>query len=186
MDEFIAAFMIAVVGGATVAALLSVFVILLPGLSGSTARVIETMPGRSFALGAVNFIFFFAVGLVLSRIGDGIGGFFGGLFTLVALIIFIVLLLLLSIGLGSLVRLISERGKAQSPVSMSQSPQPMGQLFRAAALLVAGGLAPLAGWFVLTPLAMFIGLGATIISLVQWLGGRFSKPAAPPTPEKPV
>jgi hypothetical protein len=177
MEELFAAFFVAVVGGAAIAALLALVVILLPRLSGTTARTLETMPGRSLALGAVNFIFFFAVAVVLSRIGDGIGGFFGGLFSLAALIISVVLLMLLSMGLGALVRLISERTNSQSPLAA-------GQLYRSAALLVGAGLAPLAGWFVLTPLAIFIGLGATIIALVQWLSGRFSRSSATPNPEK--
>jgi hypothetical protein len=167
MEERIGALLIIIAGGAATAALLALMVILLPNLSSRTSRTMETMPGRSLVLGAINFIFFFAVAFVLSQIGNGIGGFFGGLFSLVSLIISIVLLLLLSIGLGGLVRLISERTNDSKPVSM-------GRLFRAAVLLVGASLAPLAGWFVLAPLALFTGLGATIIALVQWLGGRFS------------
>jgi hypothetical protein len=170
MEEFIGAFLIALTGGATIAALLTLMVILLPSLSGATARVTETMPGRSFVLGAINFIFFFGVAAVLSQIGQGIGGFLGGVFSLIALFISLDLLLLLSIGLAGLVRLISQRTNDSQPLST-------GHLLRAAVLLVGASLAPLAGWFVLTPLALFIGLGATIIALVQWLGGRL--PARP-------
>jgi hypothetical protein len=170
MEEFIGAFLIALTGGATIAALLTLMVILLPNLSGATARVTETMPGRSFVLGAINFIFFFGVAAVLSQIGQGIGGFLGGVFSLIALFISLDLLLLLCIGLAGLVRLISQRTNDSQPLST-------GHLLRAAVLLVGASLAPLAGWFVLTPLALFIGLGATIIALVQWLGSRL--PARP-------
>jgi hypothetical protein len=152
-------------------------VILLPNLSSQTARVTETMPGRSFVLGAINLVFFFGVAVVLSRIGEGIGGFFGGLFSLMALFIALALLLLLTMGLSGLARLISERGSDSPPLST-------GRLFRSAVLLVAAGLAPLAGWFILTPLALSIGLGATIITLVQWIGGRFSRNKSTPTPDK--
>ena len=168
MEEIFGALFIAIVGGATIAALLSLMVILLPNLSGATARVTETMPGRSFVLGAVNFIFFFAVAAVLSQIGNGIGGFFGGIFSLTALFIALDLLLLLSIGLAGLVRLISERTNESQPLAT-------GHLLRAAVLLVGASLAPLAGWFVLTPLAFFIGLGAAIIALVQWVSGQFGR-----------
>ncbi len=179
MEEIFGAFFIAVVGGATIAALLTLMVILLPNLSGATARVTETMPGRSFVLGAVNFIFFFAVAAVLSQIGEGIGGFFGGIFSLTALFIALDLLLLLSIGLAGLVRLISERTNESQPLAA-------GHLLKAAVLLVGSSLAPLAGWFVLTPLAFFIGLGATIIALVQWVSSRFSRKSTASTAEKAV
>ena len=172
MQELIGAFFIAVFGGATIAALLVTVVILLPNLSSLTERVLETMPGRSFALGAINFIFFLTVAAVLSQIGQGIGGFFGGLFSLTALTIALILLLLLTIGLAGLVRLIGERMNDGRTLSTAQ-------LLRAAALLISAALAPLAGWFVLTPLALFTSLGAIIIALVQWSGKRFfSKPPA--------
>lgn len=167
MEEQIGALIIAVVGGATLAALLALLVILLPTITGKTARTMEMMPGRSFILGAINFTFFFGVAFVFSQIGDGVGGFFGGLFSLGSLIIAFILLLLLSIGLAALVRLISERTDDNKPFSG-------GRLYRSAVLLVGAMLAPLAGWFVLTSLALFIGLGSTIITLVQWVGGRFS------------
>jgi hypothetical protein len=127
----------------------------------------ERMPGRSFFLGGINFIFFFGVAFVLSQIGDGIGGFFGGVFSLIALIISLVLMLFLSMGLSGLVQLVSERTNDGRPVSL-------GNIFKTAVLVVGAGLAPLAGWFVLTPLALFIGLGATILALFQSVGGRFS------------
>ena len=167
MEERIGGLILLIASGATLAALLALMVVLLPSLSNRTARTMETMPGRSFVLGAINFIFFSAVAFVLAQLGDGIGGFFGGIFSLTALFIAIILLLLLSVGLAGLVRLISDRTNDGKPVSV-------GQLFRAAVLLVGAGLAPLAGWFVLTPIALFIGLGATIIALVQWMGGRVS------------
>ncbi|MFZ0544879.1 MAG: hypothetical protein WAM60_05550 [Candidatus Promineifilaceae bacterium] len=167
MQDPIRAILVFIVSGATTAVLLSLMVILLPKLSSLTARTIETMPGRSFILGAINFIFFSAVAVVLSRIGQGIGSFFGGLFSLMALAISLVLLLLLTIGLSGLVRLISERINESKPLST-------GHLLRAAVLLVGAAFAPLAGWFVLTPVALFIGLGAAIISLIQWISGRIS------------
>lgn len=167
MEELISGLITGIAGGITTAVLLALMVILLPNLSGRTSRTMETMPGRSFVLGAINFIFFFAVAAVLAQIGQGIGGFFGRLFSLAALVIAIVLLLLLSIGLAGLVRLISERTNDSRPLAV-------GHLLRSAVLLVGGALAPFAGWFVLVPLALFIGLGATIIALVQWVGGRFS------------
>jgi hypothetical protein len=167
MEERIGGLIVLIASGAALAALLTLMVVLLPNLSNRTSRTMETMPGRSFLLGAVNFIFFSAVAFVLSQIGNGVGGFFGGIFSLTALFISIILLLLLCIGLAGLVRLIGERTNDGKPVSL-------GQLFRAAVLLVAAVLAPLAGWFVLAPLALFTGLGAAIIALVQWLGGRFS------------
>lgn len=167
MEELISGLITAVVGGATLSALLALAVILFPNMSRNTARIMERMPGRSFFLGGINFLFFFGVAFVLAQIGDGIGGFFGGLFSLTALIISIVLLLLLSLGLVGLVRLVSDRSDDGRPVSL-------GHLFKSAVLVVSAGLAPLAGWFVLTPLALFIGLGATILALFQSVGGRFS------------
>jgi len=38
---------------------------------------------------------------------------------------------------------------------------------KTAVLLIAGGLVPLLGWFVVTPILLLIGLGAGIIALVR-------------------
>jgi hypothetical protein len=174
MEELVAGFLIAVFGGATTAALLTLVVILLPNLTRQTTRVTETMLGRSLILGTINFIFFFGIAIVLSRIGDGIGGFFGGIFSLIALFIVLALVLLLSVGLSALVRIISERSNESRPVTN-------GRLFRSAVLLVGAALAPLAGWFVLAPLVLFISLGATILALVHWVGARLPRNASPKT-----
>lgn len=171
MEERIGGLIVLIASGATLAALLALMVVLLPNLSNRTARTMETMPGRSFVLGGINFVFFSAVAFVLAQIGEGIGGFFGGIFSLTALFISMILLLLLSVGLAGLVRLISERTNEGKAVSV-------GQLLKAAVLLVGAMLAPLAGWFVLTPIALFVGLGATIMALVQWVGGRVSSRAS--------
>lgn len=167
MEELFGILITAIIGGATLSALLALVVILFPNMSSRTARTMERMPGRSFILGAINFIFFFGVAFVLAQIGDGIGGFFVGIFSVIALIISVVMLLLLSVGLSGLVSLVSERSNDGRPISL-------GHLFKSAVLVVGAGLAPLAGWFVLTPLALFIGLGATILALFQSAGSKVS------------
>ena len=150
---------LAIVGAvATVIALLVTLTLFMPRLTGRVSEAERKMPVRSFALGFVNFLFFFVLAAVMAQIGESIGGAFGGFFTLLAVTIALFILSLMSIGLAGLVALLSER--------LGGEPTP-GRTLRAALLLVAAGFAPVVGWLVLTPLALLTGLGATIIALIR-------------------
>ncbi|MCI0397636.1 MAG: hypothetical protein L0332_34055 [Chloroflexi bacterium] len=161
MGELIGALILAVAGGGTVAALLATLSLLMPGLAGRAAHALDAWPGRSFLLGAVNFLFFLAVAFILAQIGGNLPGGLGGLFNLAALTIALGLLLLAMIGLTGLVALLAERMSGGAPPTA-------GRTLRAGILLVAAALAPVAGWFVLVPLAILAALGAAIIALAQW------------------
>lgn len=61
MARIVNATILALAAGATIVALLTTLSLLAPGLSQRTAHVLERMSGRSFLLGSVNFLFFFAI-----------------------------------------------------------------------------------------------------------------------------
>ena len=158
MEDLFVGFVAVAGAAATIIALLVALTFFMPGLSGRIANAEHKMPVRSFVLGTVNFLFFFAVAAVLAQIGESVSGAFGGFFTLLAVTITLFMLSLMSIGLAGLVTLLSER--------LGGEPAP-GRTLRAALLLVAAGLAPIIGWLIFTPLALLTGLGATIIAAIQ-------------------
>ena len=109
MVRLISALLIALFGGATIVALLVTVSLLIPGLSDRSSRTMALMPGRSFILGAVNFLFFFAVAAVLAQIGDALPGPLGGLFGLAALLLALLILSMMAIGLSGLVLLLAKK-----------------------------------------------------------------------------
>lgn len=163
MARIVNATILALAAGATIVALLTTLSLLAPGLSQRTAHVLERMSGRSFLLGSVNFLFFFAIAAVLAQIGDSLGGPVGDLSTILALLISLFILSLATLGLVGMVLLLGQR------IGVG-APDTVGRTIRAGILLVAAGLAPVVGWFVLTPLALLTALGATIIALAQRAG----------------
>jgi hypothetical protein len=159
MSEVVSMLALVLGSAATIAALLTVIAFLLPGFVGRCRRALETMAGRSLAVGAVNFIFFAAVAGLTAIIGAELPEPLRGLFNLGALIILLLLLALAAAGLAGLVALLRDR------VSLATSP--FAGMMWAGVLLVAAALAPIGGWFVLAPLALLVSLGAAIIALVQ-------------------
>lgn len=143
----------------TTASLLAILVFAMPGFMGRLRNTLENLPGRAFAVGLVNFIFFTLIAAIASQIGDSIGDFVGGLFNLSALCILWVLLLLMSVGMaGFLSRLI--HGK---------TPPTVNQTWRMGFLLVLAMLTPVIGWFIIGPIIFVTGMGAVILTLVLQL-----------------
>lgn len=162
MAELLSAILVALASGATIVSLLVTITLLFPGLSSRASHIQETMPGRSFFLGGVNFLFFFAVAAVLAQIGEQFPGGLGSLFGLAALILVLIILTIMIFGLAGMVNLLADRTSTQ--------PVTTGRKLGAAALLVAAGFAPVIGWFILTPIVLLTGLGAGIIAIVQGFG----------------
>ena len=165
MGEIIAAIIIAIMGGVTIVALLVTLTYLLPNRVNRTAHILEAMPGRSFIIGLVNALFFGILAAVFIQGGD-----FGGL---LALLLMLALLGVSSIGLTGVLQVLRQR------VYPQPEPSLLVVNLKTAVLLVAAGLAPLIGWFVLTPVLLIMGLGAAIIVLVQ------RQPKKAPTPPDP-
>ena len=168
MAQLFSAITLALVSGATIIALLVTVTLLFPGLSIRAAIIQGTMPGRSFFLGAVNFLFFFAIAAVLAQIGEQIPGGLGSLFGLAAATLVLLILTVMTFGLSGMVNLLADRINVQ--------PVTIGRKLGAATLLVAAGFAPVIGWFILTPIVLLASLGAGIIAIIQGFGSESSQP----------
>jgi hypothetical protein len=141
--------------GATAAALLTILVFLLPGKTGRARHALETGPGRSFVIGLVNFVFFGAIAALLNQGGDFLG--------LISFLLLLALFGLTLIGMGGLLSLLRHR---LYPLGSERSSLPR-ETINAAILLLLALLTPVAGWFVLAPMLLLLGLGAGIIALIQ-------------------
>lgn len=122
-----------------------------------TRAVADAMPGRAFAVGLVNFLFFGAITFILFTLANQIGNdFLRGLLTLPALFFLAALSAGLSFGLAGMVQLVGERlAAAQTEIRRT--------VWGALALSFGSSL-PFVGWFGLLPYVGLLGLGAFIVS----------------------
>lgn len=126
---------------------------------GKTQTVIDQTPGRSFGLGMVNFLFFGSIAFVLLSIAENTGPFIKGLLTIPALLILTFLIALSSIGLTSMVKVLSER--------IFPDLNSWKQIVWGSVVLCFAGALPFVGWFLLIPFILFISIGAAILGIVQ-------------------
>jgi hypothetical protein len=124
-----------------------------------TKNVIDQTPGRSFGLGMVNFLFFGAIAFALLSVAENTGAFIKGLLTIPALIILTFLTILLSIGLTGMVKILSER--------IFPDLTSWKQIAWGSVVLCFACALPFIGWFLLLPCVAFIGIGGTILGIVQ-------------------
>ena len=124
-----------------------------------TKMIVQSMPGRSFGVGLVNFVFFAVIAMVLLSVAENTGPFIKGILTIPAVIILMVLAILLSFGLAGTSNLIGERIFPDLP-AWKQS------LWGTVCLALACAL-PFVGWFLLLPYVGFIGVGAVILGFFQ-------------------
>lgn len=129
---------------------------LFPRRIAKTRAAADLMPGRSFAVGLVNFLFFGALTLVIFALANNIGNeALRTLITLPALLFLTLLGLGLSFGLAGMVQLVGERlAPAQSHFRRT--------LWGTLALSLGSSL-PFVGWFLLLPYSGLVGLGAFIV-----------------------
>jgi hypothetical protein len=165
MGEIVGLILVISGSAASAAALLVLTIFLIPRRVNHTRQVIGVTPGRSFIIGLVNAIFFLVIAVIFAQGGEG--------GRLLALIILLALLALAAIGLAGMTLLLRERiypdtTKAVTGLSAS---------VKTAVLLVLAGLLPFIGWFVLTPILLLVGLGASIIVLLRRDGRQPSKTA---------
>ena len=141
---------------------------LFPKRTAKTQSILNLMPGRAFAVGLVNFVFFLSVGMVFLIIADRVENLIKAILFIPALIIFTALAVTLSFGLTGMVQLIGER---IAPAQSLWRRTLWGTL-----LLGIGCAVPLVGWFLLLIYAACTGIGAFITSFFQ--------PDRPPLPKE--
>lgn len=164
--EMLGLVLLIVFGGATLIALLNVIGLILP-LAVERARLrLEAGLGKSFLLGLVNLLFFGVIALILIWLAGLIRDSWSGLFAFVAVMLaFIALLIVLLLailtlnGLSALAVLLGGR--------IGAAPSPFWSQARGGLLLVLAGLTPYVGWFLFTPFAVCISLGASLRALFQ-------------------
>jgi len=124
-----------------------------------TQRAITAMPGRSFGVGFVNFLFFGLIAVVLFSVANKTDGFIRALLIIPALAITALLMIMLGFGLTGTANLLGERILPES-LSWKQAISGTTVLSFACAL-------PFAGWFLLFPYVGFVGIGAFILGFFQ-------------------
>lgn len=160
MSDILRIFVIVLLLTVSLAAYFLVANALFPQRVAKTKAMIESMPGRSFGIGLVNFSFFFVIAFALISFAENIGnGFFKTIVTIPALIIILLLVIVLSFSLTSMSNLIG--GKFL--------PDGAGwkQSFWGTTILCFACALPFAGWFLLFPYIGFVGFGAFILALFQ-------------------
>jgi len=132
---------------------------LFPARTAKTQEIANRMPGRSFVIGLVNFLFLLLIALALFSLSEQLGGVLRGILLLPALFLTVLLAIALSFGLGSMAQLLGERLAPARPVWQ--------RTLWGTILLGLGGSVPLLGWFLLLPYAAWVGMGAFIIGFFQ-------------------
>ena len=128
---------------------------LFPARTAKIKATIDLMTGRSFTVGLVNVVFFFAIALVLFTLSDKTEGFLKAVLFIPALLIAAVLAAALGLGLTGMVNLIGER---VFPAQPAWRHTLWGTLLLAIACAV-----PFVGWFLLLPYVGCTGIGAFIL-----------------------
>ena len=121
--------------------------------------VIRSIPGRSFGIGLVNFVFFTVLALVLFSLAENAGAVAKGILTIPAILITAFLAVMLSFGFAGMTNLIGEH-LLPDVIPWKQTVWGSVSLSLACAL-------PIVGWFLLLPYSGFLGVGAFILGLFQ-------------------
>jgi hypothetical protein len=132
---------------------------LFPARIAKTQQIANQTPGRAFAIGMVNFLFFLVIALVIFSLAEKTDGLLKVSLTIPAILVAAILSIALSFGLGGMANLAGGR------VAPGQSTWK--QTLWGVLLLGLGGSFPLFGWFLLLPYIAWVGLGAFIIGLFK-------------------
>jgi len=154
---------------AALVALLTLLVFLIPRRVEHAQQTLAAHPGRSFVVGLVNLLFFGVLALLFSQNGEFL--------QLIAAVILLALLGLALIGLSGLAALLRPRfypPHEESTLSL------LAATGRTCAILIASFLAPVAGWFILAPIALLASLGAGIATLIKRGRQEATPPASTP------
>jgi hypothetical protein len=141
--------------GTSLAALALVCQALSPRLVSRARATVERTPGRAFAVGLINLIFF---GLLVVACFT-IGATFGAV-ALVGLLLATIVASVMAIGMTAVARLVGERLRPDDGLAARQ-------LLVGVVVLELAALVPLVGWIAVTTLTLLTGGGAVIIALVR-------------------
>lgn len=156
MDNPLASLLLLAVFCATLSALFTALALLLPGAVGRSRLVMEQTPGRALLLGLVNVLFIFALIAGGGQLANVVIQPIAALLNILGLLLLLALAAFTAIGVSGLVELVTQRMGGQGAAG----------LLRSGLLLTLAALAPIAGWFVLAPLALLSGLGAAISAII--------------------
>ena len=159
MSDIVRLFLILILLVAGLAAYFLVVNALFASWVTRTRSISQSVPGRSFGIGLVNFVFFAVIALVMLSVAENAGPFIRGVLTIPAIIILVLLAIALSLGLAGLASLIGERILPELPVWKQT-------LWGTVCLSLACAL-PFVGWFLLLPYVGFVGIGAVILGFLQ-------------------
>ncbi|BDI34505.1 hypothetical protein CCAX7_65560 [Capsulimonas corticalis] len=138
--------------------------LLCPARTERARAAIVERPGRCFAQGL-------GVAVVLGVLGIIVGQSAAGPLKIIAGALWGSLALMAALGGAAIAQIAGERiGNVGSHMA------PFAQRTRAVALFVGAGLTPIVGWFVVTPVAALIGIGAAVSALKAQ--DRVSEPVA--------
>ncbi|MBL8100095.1 MAG: hypothetical protein JNK81_13000 [Anaerolineales bacterium] len=126
-----------------------------------TQNIIHQTAGRSFGLGLVNALFFGAIGLFLLMLLDGnrVPDLLRVILIFPTFIVWAFLFSLMSIGLTSMVKNLSEK--------IFPDLTSWKQIVWGSVVLCFACALPFVGWFLLIPFILFISIGAAILGIVQ-------------------
>ncbi len=137
-----------------------VFSALFIGRVSKTVNTVKQMPGRSFGIGFVNFLFFGAITIVLFAVSEGVeNGVVKFILLVPALVITAVLAVLLSFGLSAMISILGER--------VFPELSDWRKTFWGTVILAFGSAIPTVGWFLLFPYIALTGFGAVILGFFQ-------------------
>ena len=159
MTDILRFFFIIILLTASLAGYFLVIGAFFPNRVTKARRVLNQMPGRSFGVGLVNFLFFGVIAIALFSVAENAGGIVKGILTFPALIITGFLAFLLSLGLAGAV---NEVGTRLFPDQSHWRQTAWGS-----AILTFACALPFVGWFLLLPYVALVGIGATILGFFQ-------------------
>lgn len=128
-----------------------------------TMDIIQQMPGRSFGIGLVNFLFFGTITVVLFVVAENFqesGNNFPYAILMIPTLFFMgLLLLVLFFGTVAMVNILGER--------LFPDLSPWRKTFRGTVILAFACAIPAVGWMLLFPLVALTGFGAVILGFFK-------------------
>ncbi len=156
MGDGLGILLLLILSVAALVAFMIVLGVLFPRRIAAARDAAAAAPGRAFLLGAVNLVFFGAVGMGFWALAEAVGF---DLLALLGLVVIFALAVGLLLGLSGVSRLVGER---LAPAAGSTRQHLWGAL-----ALILGSLMPFVGWFFLFPYAALLGLGGVILGLFR-------------------
>jgi len=147
-------------GGITLTAFITLVGKVFSSPASKCAETIKASMWRSFLIGIVNAVFFvFLAAMMFNFSKSQLNGLLSGLVNIIALTILVTLGILASIGLSGLSYWLEERIQA--------GEHTLAASLKSSLLLVLACMAPLVGWFLLTPFVIATSLGSAIQVIIR-------------------